>query len=177
MVSTAVTLHAPSWSVPSAPGQRRVLPGNFARAGEIVRYFGSVVAPFPYEKLAHLQSATRFGGMENATAIFYSDRPFRGSGVSEELIAHETAHQWFGDAVTQREWPHLWLSEGFATYFAALWTQRAQGDSAFRARMSRIRTTILEDTNAVTNRAVIDTVTTNLLEASKNSLTSLRKRA
>jgi aminopeptidase N len=146
-----------------APEQRRVLPGNFARAGEIVRYFGSVVAPFPYEKLAHLQSATRFGGMENATAIFYSDRPFRGSGVSEELIAHETAHQWFGDAVTQREWPHLWLSEGFATYFAALWTQRAQGDSAFRSRMSRIRTTILEDTTAVTNRAVIDTVTTNLL--------------
>ena len=40
--------------------------------------------------------------------------------MNEDLIAHETAHQWFGDAVTEREWPHLWLSEGFATYFAAL---------------------------------------------------------
>ena len=54
--------------------------------------------------------------------------------MDEGIIAHETAHQWFGDAVTEREWPHLWLSEGFATYFAALWTRHAHGDSAFQAR-------------------------------------------
>jgi aminopeptidase N len=146
-----------------APELRRAMPGNFAKAGAMVRYFGTVVAPFPYEKLAHLQSSTRFGGMENATAIFYSDRQFRVGGISEGLIAHETAHQWFGDAVTERDWPHLWLSEGFATYFAALWTQHAHGDSAFRAEMSRIRAQILDDTVAVPLRAVVDTVTTDLL--------------
>jgi aminopeptidase N len=147
----------------TAPEQRRTAPGNFARAGDMVRHFASLVGPFPYEKLAHLQSATRFGGMENASAIFYSDAAFRRGSVGETLIAHETAHQWFGDAVTQREWPHLWLSEGFATYFAALWVQRAHGDSAFRAHVAGIRTAILDDTNAVTKRAVIDTVTTDLL--------------
>ena len=146
-----------------APELRRSMPGNFAKAGAMVRYFSTLVAPYPYAKLAHLQSSTRFGGMENASAIFYSDRQFRTGGIGEGLIAHETAHQWFGDAVTQRDWPHLWLSEGFATYFAALWTQHARGDSAFRADMSRIRTEILDDTVAVPLRAVVDTVTTDLV--------------
>ena len=65
--------------------------------------------------------------------------PFRRRTMNDGLIAHETAHQWFGDAVTEREWAHLWLSEGFATYFAALWTRAARGDSAFRAQMADIR--------------------------------------
>ena len=148
----------------TAPEQRRTMPGNFAKAGEIVRFFATLAGPYPYEKLAHLQSSTRYGGMENASAIFYSDAAFRGAGVGEGLIAHETAHQWFGNSVTEREWPHLWLSEGFATYWAALWTQHARGDSAFRADMTRIRGTILADTSAVTRRPVIDTVETDLME-------------
>ena len=147
----------------TAPEQRRSMPGNFARAGEMVRTFASWIAPFPYEKLAHLQSSTRFGGMENASAIFYSDAAFRRGGVGEGLIAHETAHQWFGNSATAREWPHLWLSEGFATYWAALWTRHAHGDSAFRASMSTMRAAILRDTNAVTKRPVIDTIETDLL--------------
>jgi aminopeptidase N len=150
-------------SVYVAPERRAVLPGNFARAGEMVQFFALTVAPYPYEKLAHVQSATRFGGMENASAIFYADGLFRRGGVSEGLIAHETAHQWFGNAVTEREWPHLWLSEGFATYFAALWTEHARGDSAFRGEMSRIRDAILGDSQAVARRPVIDTVESDLL--------------
>jgi aminopeptidase N len=150
-------------SVYVAPEQKGILPGAFSRAGDIVRFFASRVAPFPYEKLAHVQSETRFGGMENATAIFYADALFRKAGVSEGLIAHETAHQWFGDAVTERNWPDLWLSEGFATYFAALWTQHAHGDSAFRAELEQLRSQILGDTAAVPKRPVIDTIETDLL--------------
>ena len=66
--------------------------------------------------------------------------------MNDGLIAHETAHQWFGDAVTEREWAHLWLSEGFATYFAALWTRAARGDSAFRAADGRHSANVLADT-------------------------------
>ena len=151
-------------SVYVAPERKAVLPGHFAKAGEMVRHFASLVGPYPYEKLAHLQSSTRFGGMENATAIFYDDRLFRRpNGVGEGLIAHETAHQWFGNAVTEREWPHLWLSEGFATYFAALWTEKAHGDSAFRAEMANIRRIIVNDTVAVAKRPVIDTIETDLM--------------
>lgn len=133
------------------------LPGPFARAGDIVSLFSRLVAPFPYEKLSHLQSATIFGGMENAGAIFYDTRLFETGRMSEGLIAHETAHQWFGDAVTEREWRDLWLSEGFATYFAALWTEHSRGPDSLRAQMAAIRSAILADTAAVVRRAVIDT--------------------
>jgi aminopeptidase N len=147
-----------------APEQRNFLPGPFTRVGEIVQLFSTLVGPFPYEKLAHLQSSTRFGGMENASAIFYADGGFRRGTMRDGVVAHETAHQWFGDAVTERDWPHLWLSEGFATYFAALWTRAARGDSAFRDDMTGIRRTVLRDSGVVTHHPVIDTVETDLMK-------------
>jgi aminopeptidase N len=150
-------------SVYTAPEQRDFVPGPFARAGEIVQFFSNLVGPFPYEKLAHVQSSTRFGGMENASEIFYPDAAFHRHSLTEEVVAHETAHQWFGDAVTERDWPHLWLSEGFATYFAALWERAARGDSAFHARMSSIRDAVIADSTSVPLRPVIDTAEKNLL--------------
>jgi aminopeptidase N len=149
-------------SVYVMPENRAWLPGPFAAAPKIVGLFERLVGPFPYEKLAHVQSATRFGGMENASAIFYASDLFPTRRMSEGLIAHETAHQWFGDAVTEREWAHLWLSEGFATYFAALWTKEARGDSAFRAELSTIRHQVLAD-SVVARRPVIDTAEKNYL--------------
>ncbi len=149
-------------SVYLMPEHQEWLPGPFAAAAPIVALFESLIGPFPYEKLAHVQSATRFGGMENATAIFYAYDLFAKRTMGEGIIAHETAHQWFGDAVTEREWGHLWLSEGFATYFAALWTQKSRGDSAFRAEMATIREQILAD-SVVAHRPVIDTTQTDYL--------------
>lgn len=145
-----------------APEQRGVLPGDFARAGDIVEFFARTVGPFPYERLSHLQSTTRFGGMENVGAIFYADGLFRKKGPPSDLIAHETSHQWFGDAVTESEWSHLWLSEGFATYFDALYTQHAFGDSAMRAAMARTRTGLLRS-DVVATRPVIDSVEQDLM--------------
>ena len=130
-------------SVWTSPATRDVVPGSFSRAGDIVAFFSTIVGPFPYEKLAHVASSTRYGGMENAAAIFYADELFRQGSPNESLIAHETAHQWFGDAVTEREWPHVWLSEGFATYFAALWSEHARGDSAFRADLAGMRAKVI----------------------------------
>jgi len=83
--------------------------------------------------------------------------------MNDGLIAHETAHQWFGDAVTEREWSHLWLSEGFATYFAALWTQHAHGDTAFHRDMEGIRAAVLADAENVPQHPVIDSLQRDLL--------------
>src|SRR2546422_11135134 len=100
--------------------------------------------------------------MENATAIFYADQPFRKRTMADGVVAHETAHQWFGDAVTETEWSHLWLSEGFATYFAALWTRKSARDSGFRAEMEEIRRVVLSS-RVVAERPVIDTAQQDLM--------------
>jgi aminopeptidase N len=59
------------------------------------------------------------------------------------LVAHETAHQWFGDSVTERDWDDVWLSEGFATYFQQLTTEHYEGRDAFVAGLERNRRNVL----------------------------------
>jgi aminopeptidase N len=131
------------------PSQRALAAKGFGAAVPSYQFFSRTVAPFPYEKLAHIVGATRFGGMENSTAIVYTstlldprpDQPVSPRfGIQRrlvELVAHETAHQWFGDAVTPATWADLWLSEGFATYFAGLFVERYEGEAGFREYMTR----------------------------------------
>lgn len=111
---------------------------KFARADEMVDFFSRTIGPFPFEKMANVQSATRFGGMENASAIFYSEQGVA-SDPDDGVVSHEIAHQWFGDAVTEASWSHLWLSEGFATYFGALFFEQAEGVDDFQSRMEEDR--------------------------------------
>ncbi|HYC89043.1 MAG TPA: M1 family metallopeptidase [Thermoanaerobaculia bacterium] len=112
---------------------------QFGRAVQILDFFSATIGPYPYDKLAIVESSTRFGGMENASAIFLDEKRIHGKEDLERLVAHEIAHQWFGDSVSQRDWYDLWLSEGFATYFAALFAERTGGVPAFRAAMADAR--------------------------------------
>lgn len=107
---------------------------DYKMAGKILSYFVEKIGPYPYEKLANVQSKTIFGGMENAGAIFYSEESV-GSKYIESLLAHEIAHQWFGDAVTETDWQHLWLSEGFATYMTHLYMESKYGRDTLKAGM------------------------------------------
>jgi aminopeptidase N len=107
----------------------------FRRATEIVEVMQRLIGPFPYEKLAHVQSSTKFGGMENSSAIFYAEKPYVERKMGEGVVRHETAHQWFGDAVTERDWPDVWLSEGFATYFDGVIAAALDGDTALAKHM------------------------------------------
>jgi len=109
--------------------------GPFRRVGSIVEFYSRLIGPFPYASLAHVEAVTPYGGMENATAIFYNDSLYRAKSLPEETVAHEIAHQWFGDAVTEDDWHHLWLSEGFATYLAAMWAEQTGGAAALAAAM------------------------------------------
>ena len=84
---------------------------HYAIAKDILQWYITHVGPYGFEKLANVQSKTIFGGMENAGCIFYFENSVNSKGV-EGLFAHEIAHQWFGDNATEKDWPHLWLSEG-----------------------------------------------------------------
>ena len=98
-----------------------------------LQFFSDYVGPFAYEKLANIQSNSVGGGMEAATAIFYGDNSVTGKRTSRwrNVIIHEVAHQWFGNAVTEYDWDDVWLSEGFATYFTLLFREHAYGREDF----------------------------------------------
>ena len=101
---------------------------DYALAVDILNFFEDYIGPYPYKKLANVQSTTIFGGMENANAIFYDQNSVTGKRTSEGLIAHEIAHQWFGNMATEKHFSHLWLSEGFATYLTNLYMEKKYGD-------------------------------------------------
>ncbi len=120
---------------------------GFTVANPSLKFFSETIAPYPYEKLALIVGTTRFGAMENSSAIVFS-RGLLDSRATEprsdffkvrvglvDIVAHEIAHQWFGDSVTESTWADLWLSEGFATYFAGLVIQHYEGEMRFRDYM------------------------------------------
>ncbi len=96
-------------------------------------FYSDAVGPFSYEKLANIQSNSVSGGMEAASAILYSENSVSGdrSVRWRNVVIHEIAHQWFGNAVTEKDWDEIWLSEGFATYFTLLFIEHQYGRDEF----------------------------------------------
>lgn len=105
-----------------------------------LRFFIDNIGPYSYEKLANVQATGFTGGTEYASAIFYGEK---GVSSGRGPVVHEIAHQWFGDSVTEQDWDDVWLSEGFATYFALLFTEHDEGRDAFVDGLKRSRTQVL----------------------------------
>ena len=135
---------------------------DFAIAANIIKYFSSLIAPFPFHKLANVESKTIYGGMENAGNIFYAENSITGSGKNTTTVAHEIAHQWFGDAVTEEDWNHIWLSEGFATFFQNLFTEHHFGIDSLYSVLKYDKSLILNYEKYNPGAAVVDTSITNL---------------
>ncbi len=156
--SAALKTNSPvpiSYYVPQS--DRQFAAQGFSPAAPSVLTFSNLIAPYPYGKLALIVGATKFGGMENANTIVFTPTLFQNfltakprsprykipRGV-EEVIAHEITHQWFGDSVTEATWADLWLSEGFATYFAGVFLEKNEGKAAFRAYLREKAKSYLE---------------------------------
>lgn len=129
---------------------------DFGVTHDMMKFFEDNIGPYSYEKLANVQSKTRYGGMENASNIFYSENSISGERTNEGLVAHEIAHQWFGNSATESDWQHIWLSEGFATYFTQLYMEHAYGRERMVEGMARARQSVLGFYNRVPNAPLVN---------------------
>ncbi len=104
--------------------------------GPMTDFYASLFGNYPFEKIgfATLNSTFPWGGMENQSMVHLRPNGF----ADEDLIAHEHAHQWFGDMVTCGTWADIWLNEGFGTYCQKLWVEHSNGDSLYRIAMNKI---------------------------------------
>lgn len=111
----------------------------------VLAFYSDYVGPFAYERLANIQSNSVSGGMEAASAILYSESSVTGTQSVRwrNVVIHEIAHQWFGNAVTERDWDDVWLSEGFATYFTLLYIEHAYGRDEFLRGLASSRQSVM----------------------------------
>lgn len=130
---------------------------DYAIAKDILAFFINYIGPYPYKKLANVQSKTIFGGMENAGAIFYAESSVTGDRQEENLLAHEIVHQWFGDMATEKSFAHLWLSEGFATYLSHIYMEEKKGKERFNKDMQAERDEIIAFVKR-SHKPVVDSV-------------------
>lgn len=128
---------------------------DYALGDDILNFFETLIGPYPFKKLANVQSKTIFGGMENASAIFYAENTVTGNRNSEALMAHEIAHQWFGNTATEKSFAHVWLSEGFATYLTDMYIEQKYGVDSFQKRLEQERQEAVEFAKS-SKQAVVD---------------------
>ncbi|WP_372367216.1 M1 family aminopeptidase [Candidatus Uabimicrobium sp. HlEnr_7] len=107
---------------------------SFGKTPKMMDFFSKLTGTkYPYEKYAQTPvEEFTFGGMENVSASTYNqntihDKRAHLNWSSDSLVAHELAHQWWGDLLTCRDWSQIWLNEGFATYYTVLWLEHDMG--------------------------------------------------
>lgn len=153
-----------------------------SRRPDVLRYFGETPAMvklfteltgtrYPYSKYAQTTVEDFiYGGMENISATtlstsYYADERSapdfqvwysRPATNAFSLVAHELAHQWFGDLVTCVEWSHAWLNEGFATYFEAIYSQSSRGEEYFRWEMEVKAGLYFDDDESEYRRPIVE---------------------
>ncbi|MFO0956089.1 MAG: M1 family aminopeptidase [Isosphaeraceae bacterium] len=117
---------------------RRVL----GKTPKMIEFFNKAIGtPYAFNRYAQVCIPEFGGGMEHTskttlTDTILVDAVAHRDNDADSLVAHELAHQWFGDLITCRDWPNLWLNEGFASYFDALFTEHDRGEDAFRLAMA-----------------------------------------
>ena len=132
-------VHETAWrGVPvtfwSPPGRMADVKRTLGRTTRMMTLFSKLTGvdyPYPQYAQVFVQDFI-FGGMENTSATTLTDTALLDATAAPEvwmdgLVAHELAHQWFGDLVTCRDWSHGWMNEGFASFLETVWKRAADG--------------------------------------------------
>ena len=113
---------------------------------KVLEFYSNYVGPYAYEKLANIQTPSVNGGMETSSAIFYGEDLVTGKrdDRTRNVVIHEIAHQWFGNAITETTWDDAWLSEGFATFFTLLFIENEYGKEEYNKGIIKARKTVYD---------------------------------
>jgi len=144
---------------------------------KVLEFYSAYVGPYAYEKLANIQTPSVNGGMETSSAIFYGEDLVNGKRDERirNIVIHEIAHQWFGNAVTETTWDDAWLSEGFATFFTLLFIENEYGKEEYKKGISKAKKTVFDlsikipDFSIISNRTAEDEPVTNGLTYQKGA--------
>jgi aminopeptidase N len=100
---------------------------------DMIKYLSQTFGEYPFidEKYGMVQFGWISGAMEHQTMTSMSYLLVTGDRRYDNVVVHELAHQWFGDAVTLKDWKNIWLNEGFASYCEALWEESQNGKKAY----------------------------------------------
>jgi aminopeptidase N len=167
------------------PGTKDMAVKSFDRTAEMLRFFSDYAGfKYPWGRFSQVVVEDFiYGGMENTGAVVltdasvYDDRtPPDYSAVN--LVAHELAHQWWGDALTCRNWNEIWLNESFATYFQCLYTEYAFGKDEFDYNIWRNGRSSLSADSNIARRPIYakETITTNTYDKGSVVLNMLRNQ-
>jgi len=144
---------------------------------KVLEFYSAYVGPYAYEKLANIQTPSVNGGMETSSAIFYGEDLVNGKRDERirNIVIHEIAHQWFGNAITETTWDDAWLSEGFATFFTLLFIENEYGKEEYKKGISKAKKTVFDlslkipDFSIVSNRTAENEPVTNGLTYQKGA--------
>lgn len=123
------------------PKHKNDLRRSFGNTVKMLEHFSNITGvEYPWDKYAQICVEGFGGGMENTSATTLGPRTLHDERAhldtsSDGLVAHELAHQWFGDLVTCKDWAHTWLNEGFATYLDAIWSEHDLGRDEYDYEM------------------------------------------
>jgi aminopeptidase N len=144
------------------PEHRDLVERSFSKTPDMMDFYSKMIGiPYPYEKYAQTTIADfMWGGMENISATTLTDGTLHDERAhldrtSDGLVAHELVHMWFGDLITTKNWNHIWLNEGFATYFEDLYVEYNKGGREFYMSLEQGREDYFEENSRKYSRPIV----------------------